>query len=39
MGEDTGVGFVDIDLARISDVRSRIPALNHRRIIPEPVSL
>jgi predicted amidohydrolase len=39
MGEDTGVGFVDIDLSRISDVRSRIPALNHRRIIPEPVSL
>jgi predicted amidohydrolase len=39
MGEDSGVGFVDIDLARISDVRSRIPALNHRRIIPEPVSL
>jgi predicted amidohydrolase len=39
MGEDTRVGFVDIDLARISDVRSRIPALNHRRIIPEPVSL
>jgi predicted amidohydrolase len=39
MGEDTGVGFVDIDLSRISDVRSRIPTLNHRRIIPEPVSL
>jgi deaminated glutathione amidase len=39
MGEDTGVGFVEIDLSRISDVRSRIPALNHRRIIPEPVSL
>jgi predicted amidohydrolase len=38
MGEDTGVGFVDIDLSRISDVRARIPALNHRRIIPEPVS-
>jgi deaminated glutathione amidase len=39
MDEDTGVGFADIDLSRISDVRSRIPALNHRRIIPEPVSL
>ena len=39
MGEDTGVGFVDIELSRISDVRSRIPTLNHRRIIPEPVSL
>jgi deaminated glutathione amidase len=39
MGEDTGIGFADIDLSRISDVRSRIPALNHRRTIPEPVSL
>jgi deaminated glutathione amidase len=38
MGEDTGVGFVDIDLSRISDVRARIPALNHRRPIPEAVS-
>jgi deaminated glutathione amidase len=39
MDDHTGVGFVDIDLSRISDVRSRIPALNHRRIIPEPVSV
>ncbi|HEX6783661.1 MAG TPA: carbon-nitrogen hydrolase family protein [Sphingomicrobium sp.] len=39
MGEGTGVGFADIDLKRISDVRSRIPALNHRRPIPEPVTL
>jgi predicted amidohydrolase len=38
MGEETGVGFADIDLSRISDVRSRIPALNHRRPIPEPVT-
>ena len=37
MGEQRGVGFADIDLARISDVRSRIPALNHRRPIPEAV--
>jgi len=37
MGEERGVGFADIDLARISDVRSRIPALNHRRPIPEAV--
>lgn len=34
MGEQTGVGFADIDLSRISDVRSRIPALTHRRPIP-----
>jgi predicted amidohydrolase len=39
MGEEPGVGFADIDLARISDVRARIPALNHRRPIPEAVTL
>ena len=39
MGEAAGVGFADIDLARISDVRSRIPALSHRRTIPEAVTL
>ena len=39
MGEDKGVGFADLDLARISDVRSRIPALNHRRPIPDAVTL
>jgi predicted amidohydrolase len=39
MGESAGVAFADIDLKRISDVRSRIPALNHRRPIPEAVSL
>ena len=35
MGEKKGVGFADIDLSRISEVRSRIPALNHRKPIPE----
>jgi len=38
MGEEKGVGFADIDLSRISEVRSRIPALNHRRPIPEVVT-
>ena len=38
MGEDVGVGFAEIDLKRILDVRSRIPALNHRRAIPDPVT-
>jgi len=38
MGQDSGLGFADIDLARISDVRSRIPALSHRRPIPEAVT-
>ena len=37
MAEEQGVAFADIDLKRISDVRARIPALNHRRPIPEPV--
>jgi len=39
MGEEKGVGFADIDLKRISDVRSRVPALNHRRPIPDVVTL
>jgi predicted amidohydrolase len=39
MGEQGGVAFADIDLSRISDVRSRIPALNHRRPIPDAVTL
>jgi predicted amidohydrolase len=39
MGEEPGVGFADIDLKRISDVRGRIPALNHRRTIPDAVTL
>ena len=37
MGEDTGIGFADVELSKISEVRSRIPALNHRRPIPEVV--
>jgi len=39
MGDEPGVGFADIDLKRIPEVRSRIPALNHRRAIPEAVTL
>jgi len=35
MGDTPGVGFAEIDLARISDVRSRIPSLTHRRDIGE----
>jgi predicted amidohydrolase len=35
MGEQHGVGFAEIDLALISEVRSRIPALMHRRDIAE----
>jgi predicted amidohydrolase len=39
MEEERGVGYADIDLKRISDVRARIPALNHRRPIPDAVTL
>jgi predicted amidohydrolase len=35
MGEERGIGFADIDLARIGEIRGRIPALNHRRLIPD----
>ena len=37
MGERVGVGFATIDPARIAEVRSRIPVLDHRRPIPEAV--
>jgi predicted amidohydrolase len=39
LGEEPGVGFAEIDLKRILEVRSRIPALNHRRPIPDAVTL
>lgn len=32
-GEEGGVHFAEIDLARIDEVRSRVPALRHRRPI------
>ena len=35
MGEQSGVSFADVDLGRIADVRSRVPALAHRRPIPD----
>ena len=34
MGEEAGLGFVEIDPALAADVRSRVPALAHRRTIP-----
>jgi predicted amidohydrolase len=37
MGEGNGVAFADIDLARITEVRGRVPALHHRRLIGEAV--
>ena len=35
MGDGVGVGFADIELSRILDVRRRIPALTHRRAIAQ----
>ena len=37
LGEAAGLAFAEIDLARIEQVRSRIPVIAHRRTIP-PVS-
>ncbi len=34
MGEAAGLGFADIDLTRVEQVRARIPAIAHRRAIP-----
>lgn len=34
MGERAGLGFAEIDPARVADVRSRVPAIDHRRAIP-----
>lgn len=34
MGGPTGVGFADIDLARVGEVRGRVPVMAHRRPIP-----
>jgi predicted amidohydrolase len=36
MGEETGVGFADLDMARLAEVRARVPALDHRRPIGAP---
>lgn len=33
MGEGKGLGVAEIDLGRIEEVRSRVPALDHRRTI------
>lgn len=38
MGEAAGIGYAEIDPARIADVRARIPVIAHRRPIPEVVT-
>jgi predicted amidohydrolase len=36
MGEEQGVAFADLDLSRVDEVRERLPAIRHRRPIPQP---
>ncbi|MGN7999746.1 carbon-nitrogen hydrolase family protein [Sphingomonas sp. 22176] len=35
MGDAAGLGFAELDTARLDDVRTRVPVLRHRRAIPE----
>ena len=35
LGEAPGLGFAELDSARLQDTRSRVPVLAHRRPIPE----
>ena len=39
MGDGSGVGFADIELSRITEVRGRVPAISHRRPVSEAVAL
>jgi predicted amidohydrolase len=34
MGDAAGLGFVEIDAARVDEVRGRVPVIAHRRAIP-----
>lgn len=35
-GSETGLGFAELDLGLVDEVRSRLPAIRHRRPIPAP---
>lgn len=37
LGEAAGIGYAEIDPARVREVRMRVPALQHRRVIPAPI--
>ncbi len=37
MGAPAGLGFAELDTARLDEVRSRVPVLRHRRAIPEAI--
>lgn len=34
MGTEAGLGFADIDVEAVGDIRARIPVIDHRRTIP-----
>ncbi|MBX9729497.1 MAG: carbon-nitrogen hydrolase family protein [Sphingopyxis sp.] len=36
MGDAPGVGFAEVDPARVAEVRGRVPVIEHRRTIPDP---
>jgi predicted amidohydrolase len=36
MGRETGIGFAELDLGQVEQVRGRLPAIMHRRPIPAP---
>ena len=38
MGERVGVAFAEIDLGKVDEVRSRVPAISHRRKVGEAVA-
>ena len=35
-GEEPGLGFAELDLGAVDEVRRRLPAIRHRRPIPQP---
>lgn len=37
MGEAPGIGYAEIDARRLAEVRARVPALQHRRVVPAPM--
>lgn len=39
MGETPGIGYAEIDATRLHDVRSRVPALKHRRVVAAPIRI
>jgi deaminated glutathione amidase len=39
MGEDIGLGYAEIDLARVDEVRTQIPVLENRRKIPTEITV